>query len=266
MIYDLQKASIMKRISAFLLDFVLMSIIITGSILLLYQITGYENFADKLNERNAEIEAKYNIAQITQEYKITVDSFQLLTEEERNALPEDVRDRLSNCILERTTDNEYLNYLMILLNLMLLIISLSFFIAFLVLEFFVPLLPKNGQTVGKKVFSLGVVRIDSVRINTFSLFVRAIIGKYTIGTMVPILMIFMILFETALIIPVAILLLILLLQIIMIVTTKTNSLIHDSISSTVVIDMQSQMIFNSVEDLNAYKLRIHKEDANRSSY
>jgi hypothetical protein len=42
-------------------------------------------------------------------------------------------------------------------------------VACALLEFLVPYLLKNGQTVGKKMFSLGVMRVDGVKISTFSL-------------------------------------------------------------------------------------------------
>lgn len=266
MIYDLQKASLMKRFSAFLLDFVIFSIIFTGCLLIFHHITGYSNYADLLMERKSEIEAKYDIPSFEEEYKINIDSFQLLTDEEKNKLPENVRNSFADCIQEINTDEEYGKYLLILLNLLLVIISFSMFFPFLIVEFIIPLLFKNGQTLGKKIFSIAVMRIDAVKISPLTLFVRAILGKYTIGTMVPLLMVFMLLFTDAVLIPLAIVLLVLLLQIVMIITTKTNSFLHDVLSSTVVVDFQSQMIFNSVEDLNAYKLRIHSEEAKKADY
>ena len=98
------------------------------------------------------------------------------------------------------------------------------------------------------------------------LFVRAILGKYTIGTMVPILMVLALMLGAPPIMPLSVLLLVLLLQIVFLITTKTNSLIHDSLASTVVVDFQSQMIFDSLEAKNQYILRIQNEKAeNRQS-
>ena len=57
-----------------------------------------------------------------------------------------------------------------------------------------------------------------------------------------------------------------LIQIILLIVTRTNSLIHDTLSSTVVIDFASQMIFDSVEAKREYQLRIHKEEAEKSDY
>ena len=139
-------------------------------------------------------------------------------------------------------------------------------IAFVILEFIVPLLLKNGQTIGKKVFSIAVMRVDAVRITPLVLFVRSILGKYTIGTMVPLIMLLTLLFGATPLMPIAILLGVLIIQILLFIFTKTNSLIHDSLASTVVVDLQSQMIFDSVEEKTEYQLRLHNEAANKANY
>ena len=64
--------------------------------------------------------------------------------------------------------------------------------------------------------------------------------------------------------PMAVILLVLLLQVVLFITTKTNSFIHDSLASTVVVDFQSQMIFDSIEAKNEYILRLHAEDAEKA--
>ena len=265
MIYDLQKASLMKRFSAFLLDFILFVILFTGSMLIFHQVTGYNDFADSLTDRKTEIEAKYDIPEIEEKYKVNPASFQLMAEEERSKLPSDVLDKLIKCTNELNNDEEYLKLLLIMVNLILVIVSLSLLLPHLVLEFIVPLIFKNGQTLGKKVFGIAVMKTDAVKINTLTLFIRTVLGKYTIGTMVPLLMVFMLLFGTGVIIPIAVILLVLVLQVVMLVTTKTNSLLHDVLSSTVVVDFQSQMIFDSVEAKKEYQLRIHNEEADKAN-
>ena len=56
------------------------------------------------------------------------------------------------------------------------------------------------------------------------------------------------------------------LEIFTIATTRTRSTIHDLVSDTVVVDMASQMIFDSEEELIAYKTRIHEEEVNKREY
>ncbi len=86
-----------------------------------------------------------------------------------------------------------------------------------------------------------------------ALFIRAVLGKYTIETMIPVLIIIMIYFGSIGIIGPVVLGLILLLQLILLAATSNNSLIHDLISDTVVIDMASQRIFDSESELIEYE-------------
>ena len=65
------------------------------------------------------------------------------------------------------------------------ITTLSTLIAFLLLEFAVPLMLKNGQTLGKKIFGVAVVRVDGVKVSPVMVFARGILGKCTIGTLAP---------------------------------------------------------------------------------
>jgi len=60
--------------------------------------------------------------------------------------------------------------------------------------------------------------------------------------------------------------LILLLQLILLAATSNNSLIHDLISDTVVIDMASQRIFDSESELIEYEKKIHAESVGKSPY
>ena len=60
--------------------------------------------------------------------------------------------------------------------------------------------------------------------------------------------------------------LILLLQLILLAATSNNSLIHDLISDTVVIDMASQRIFDSESELIEYEKKIHAESVAKSPY
>ena len=43
------------------------------------------------------------------------------------------------------------------------------------------------------------------------------------------------------------------------IATKTNSTIHDILAKTVVVDLSSQMIFDSEEAMIDYKTKLHAE-------
>ena len=151
-------------------------------------------------------------------------------------------------------------------SLTMVIVSMSILFSYLIWEFFIPLRLKNGQTFGKKIFGIGVMREDGIKVTAPLLFIRTILGKFTIETMVPVLIIIMLFFGTIGITGLLTLGLILLLQIILMIATRTNSTIHDVLAKTVVVDLSSQMIFDSEEALVEYKKKVHAEQAARQTY
>ncbi len=266
MIYDLQKASMMKRVSAFLLDFILVIILVTGFMWIISSITGYDDYSNSLSEKMQAIEESYGIPAITEKYEIDIDRYAALSDEERNKYPEDVKKVLEDCINDINSNEEIARVYMMMISLTILMVSLSLFFAVLIVEFIIPLIFKNGQTIGKKVFALAVMRIDGVRISPVILFVRSILGKYTVEIMIPVIIILMMFFGVGSIVTLGVVVLILLFEIILVIATKTNSFIHDVLSSTVVVDLPSQMIFDSVEAKIEYQARIHNEDAKNAKY
>jgi hypothetical protein len=63
-----------------------------------------------------------------------------------------------------------------------------------------------------------------------------------------------------------VLLLLLALQVGVMIYTKTNSCLHDLLAASVVVELSSQMIFDTEEDMLAYKKKIHADAADRASY
>jgi uncharacterized RDD family membrane protein YckC len=123
----------------------------------------------------------------------------------------------------------------------------------LILFFAVPLFFKNGQTLGKKMFGLGVMRTNFTKLTSPILFARSIVGLYAMETMAPLLFTVMIFYGMLGGVGVITIGLIFALQILVMSVTKTNSSIHDLLADTVVIDFASQKIFDTEEELAAYK-------------
>jgi uncharacterized RDD family membrane protein YckC len=153
-----------------------------------------------------------------------------------------------------------------MINLTLTVVSVGILLSYLVLEFAVPMLLKNGQTVGKKIFGLGVMRVHGVKMNGVAMFIRTFLGKYTLETMIPVLVVIMLLFNMTGLMGTLLVLGIGLTQIIMMIVTRTNSTIHDMLADCVVVDLSSQMIFDTEEELLDYKKRMSAENAARESY
>ncbi len=266
MIYDLQKASIMKRFSAFLLDLVIFVMLFIGILFLGSTIVNYDQYMDDYLAISQSVKEEHNIKAIEDEYGILFNDYGQMTTEEIELIPQEVRIAYDKCYEVLETHTELSRLMAIMVYLALAIFSISMLLTHLILEFFVPLLFKNGQTIGKKIFSIAVMRVDGVRITPFLLFVRTIFGKYTIETMLPAIMLLLFLAGFDLIVCFAVVLLIFLIQVVLLITSKTRSPIHDYLSSTVVVDMQSQMIFDNEDAKREYQLRLHKEAVEKAPY
>lgn len=254
MICDLQKASLWKRISSFLFDIIMLFVVAVGMALVVSVIIGYDKQMDKAKAYQTEYESKYGI-----DINISTEDYNNLSEEERVKYDEAEQ--------AFSTDGRVLKVYDMMFNMSLIIVTLGFLLAYLILEWVVPLIFKDGRTLGKKFFGLGVIRTNTVRAKPSVLFVRMLLGKFTIETMVPAYIIIMMFFGVLnAAIALFIILGIIILQIIVMCTTKTNSLIHDLISDTVVVDMSTQMVFDSEEEMIEYKKKIHAEEVSRAKY
>lgn len=267
MIYDLQKASILKRISAWLLDFILVVILAAGVMWLMSVITGFDGYYNTFSSYRDEFRRQFYI----EKTGTSAEEFDRLTEESKAEVLKNFYDNLDEETIVGFNE-EFSEFLVqhdggikahnMLVVLPFLITSVGLLIPVLVFELIIPLCLKDGRTVGKKVFNLGVVFKNSVKVTPAAMFVRAVLGKYTIEIMVPLLLLFVI----SGIVGIVVMGMLLIMQIVLLIATKTNSLIHDVLSNTVVVDMQTQMVFNSVEELTKYKEDLHQEEANKAQY
>lgn len=250
---DIQKANMWKRISAGLLDVILLSVVVAFLAMFLSSILGFDTYNNALDDCYSKYEAEYGIS-----FDITMDDYNAMTQEQID-LYNDAYESFS-----QDADAIY-NFNMIV-RLTITIASISILLGYLGLEFVVPLFLKEGRTLGKKVFGIGLMRTHGVRVNPIALFIRTFLGKFTIETMIPVLIILMILWGTIGIVGPLVIAGILLLQLILLATSRTNSMIHDRLSDTVVVDMESQMIFDTEDDLIEYTKRLHAEKAAKQVY
>ena len=250
MAYDLQKASMWKRISAFLFDGIMLGILAVLIAWGLSALLGYDGYNRTVNESYERYSQEYQV-----DLRMTLTEYEAMSAEEAQRVDE-AFDALN-------ADTKALRAHQMMLQLSVLIISLGFFFAYLAWEFFIPLKLGDGQTVGKKIFGLGLMKTDGTRVRGPALFIRAILGKYTIETMIPVLILLMIYWGTIGVVGPVVILLILLTEIILITATHTNSLLHDLLANTVAIDEASQKIFETPEEAAAFKAQIAAEAAQR---
>lgn len=253
MVSDLQKASLLKRLAAAIFDGILLSILAVGFAFLLALVLDYNGANAKLDAAYEQYESQYGV-----EFEISQTEYEALTEQQRQ--------NYDTAYQALTADPDVLYTYNLVINLTMLITTFGILLAVVALEFVVPLFLKNGQTVGKKVFGIGLMRTDGVQMNTMQLFTRTVLGKFTIEIMIPVYLIIMIFFNSIGITGPVILALIALAEIVALSVTRTNSMIHDLLAGTVAVDLASQTIFRTTEDLIAYQKKAAADRAARSPY
>ncbi len=253
MIYDLQKASMWKRASAFLFDFIIWVTVAVGVAALLSAILGYDTHLNNMQTGYEKYEKQYGV-----ELRIS--------QEEYNAKTAEEKALWDKAFAELSKDQEVLYAYNMVVNQSFLIVVFAVFFAFIILEFIIPNIIGNGQTLGKKIFGIGVMRTDGIKVVPMLMFIRTILGKFTVETMIPLFIFMMQMFGIAGFYGTLVTGFILLAQIVLLIATHTNSPIHDLLSQTVVVDMASQMIFENQEEMIAYKEKVHAEKVARQTY
>ena len=253
MMFDLQKANMTKRISAFIFDFIITLTLAVAFGTVISFITRYDSHYEACMTVISRYEKEYGIL-----YSIDENEYTSLSEAGKKNY-----EALCNAI---SSDNDFIYHNHCYLNLSLLIVSLGLFLGVLVVNYIIPLVLKDGKTFGKKIFGLGVMRTDHVRVTPLFIFIRTILGKYTIEIMVPVLLAFMIYFGMIGSLGTVFILVLLTVQIICMIVTKTNSCIHDLLAGTVVIDFPTQKIYETREEMIAAKEKIAAEKAANAAY
>ena len=254
--FDIQRADFWKRISAFLFDTTTVGVVILSIMTALFGIFKYDDYARIVEQVEKEYVAEYGIKE-----DITYEEFAALTEEEKEIY--------YACDEARKKDHRLIASYQMLSSLQFALPSVSILLGCLITEFAIPLFFKNGQTLGKKAFGLGVIHTNGIRMRTQAHFIRTIIGKCLIELLVPFWFFMMIwggkLHPT---LGLGMIGLMFLLELFLVINTRvrTRSTIHDLISDTVVVDFCSQMVFETVDDLMAYKTRIHEEEVRKQRY
>lgn len=259
MIYDLQKASMWKRISAFLCDIILFAIVTVGLALLLSTILGVDTQQEKMVSICSQYVEEHGLNSFMTKEELEGALSISMTEERYNTLTEEQKAAFNEASEALFTNEEYLYAYGMVNQLILLVITFSILIATLLLEFVVPLLFKNGQTVGKKVFGVAVMRVDGVKVSPLILLVRALLGKYAVETMIPVFVLLSLILGTASIVTLALLLLLAIAQVALLIFTQANTPLHDMLAGTVTVDFASQMIFDTPEELLEYKKQLHAD-------
>lgn len=272
MIYDVQKASVTKRFAAFLLDIILIACLAVGFMALVAVIckydTHYKTYTTIVTDTQKQVIEEYKTSHGV-DLGISKEDYDKLTAQEQekfNIAAKEAGEELNKRLMQNET---YVKESMLVLSFTLMMTTIGIFLSVFVLEFVFPLIFKNGQTIGKKVFSIAVMHTNGVRVRPFSMFVRAILGMYVFEIMVPVLVGIMMFFNILnIIIGTCVLVAILILQIAVFISTRntTKSFLHDLMARTVVVDLSSQMIFDSEEERLEFVKAEQRELEERNAY
>lgn len=276
--FELKKIGIVKRASALLLDAILLAVLATGFMFLISLMCNYSHEQQLASQYYKEWEQfrKDYIEDVAEFYGfkyvadgdnytitdsngkiVSIDEVMLALDESggNHAETAEAYQKFKALPSAKVVNLKY----QYVYNLMFLIISLGIFLAYFVLEFIIPLCLKNGQTIGKKVFGICLVRPTCVKITAPNLFARTILGKFAVETMFPVLLVFLLLFGGIGIMAIILLVALAILNIVLFFATKNRTPIHDLFANTVAVDMSVQMIYQSDEELVEKKSLQHKD-------
>lgn len=254
MTQDLQKASLFKRIFAGLFDGMIVVIIAIAIATLLTSVLGFEEQTRQLDGFYTKYETQFN----------TSLSY---TAEEYEALSEQEKANLDAAYEALNADEEAVQLFNMLIHMILLTVTGSLLAATLLVELLMPLLLKNGQTLGKKTFGICLMRTDGVKVSAMQVFVRTVLGKFAVETMIPVYIGVRLLWGGGIdLVSLILVMALAIAQVISIFATRTNSLLHDLMAGTVAVDYASQQIFGSQQELIEHQKREAAERAAREIY
>ncbi|MDE7406145.1 MAG: RDD family protein [Clostridiales bacterium] len=275
--FELRKIGIVRRASAALLDVILLVVLTTGFMFILSLICNYsanEKLSYKYHDEWEGFRKAY-VAEVAEyygyDYKTTGNNYTITKDGKKSSLSalmtslsdskgQDAATKAAYDASLELTPAEKVNWQSeYVYNLLFMMTSIGLLLAYITLEFVLPIIFKNGQTVGKKVFGICLIRPNCVKINNLSLFARTILGKYAIETMFPVLLVFLFIFGGIGILALILLAALALLNIVLFFATKNRTPIHDLLACTVAADMRVQMIFQTEDELVEKKALAHRE-------
>ena len=253
MVYDLQKAGLWKRIAAWMFDGILTAILAVGLGFLLSSLLGYDSYSQTLDAAYDRYEQQYGIV-----FEITQNEYEAMTDAQKQ--------NYEAASAALTADPEAGYAYNMTLNLSMAIFSVAVLVSVLLWEFALPLYFGDGQTLGKKIFGLCLVRTDCVRMNKLQLFARTLLGKFALETMLPVYIVFLTFWGVLGMTGTVILFALGIAQLLCLGISRTNSALHDLLAGTAVVDKASQIIFRDTEELLEFQKRVAAERAARQPY
>ncbi len=264
MALTVQKASLWKRVSAYLFDLIVTVMLTVGFATVLSALLRYNDYSDAVQRYYTQYETEYK-AEYEEKYGVDFD----ITQEIYDGYTDAQKERYQNAQKEYAAavnkalqaNQEAMNAYQKVFGFSFVIVSVGLLIGVLTVQFLPALFFHNGQTLGKKIFGVAVMRSNCVRVSDSVTFIRALFGAYAIETMFPIALLLLTYFGVMGSVAFITVGLLLLLQVGVLVGTKNHCAIHDLLSDTVVVDMATQRIFETQEEMLNYVKALQAEEA-----
>lgn len=210
-----------RRFGAFIVDLCLVIFLTVMIALPLRGVSGYTAASEKMDAIFNSIASQHGV-----DINITNQQYNALSEEEKLAVDAALKDISEN--------EEAAELYSKTVKLTMIITFASLFVAVVILELVLPLIFKNGQTIGKKLMRLEVRRRDGSSVNFVTLLLRSISGKFFLDYGLPVFFFFSMLYANAGRIPLVGLLLLATAQIVSIAVTSDRRALHDILAGTYV--------------------------------
>ncbi|MDY4788607.1 MAG: RDD family protein [Bacilli bacterium] len=224
--YTIQKPSFFKRVVALIFDIICVTFLFVAvENLVSHPIVNAAYNYDELDHKYEEKLVEHGIGYFDEK---DGNKFKL------NELPEGQTDYDWTSFRK---DEDALYYEGMVSNLNLFKITLDALLSELIVFCIVPLILRNGQTLGKKLMHLGLISTNEVKVRSWNVFARYAIGIFALETMISLF------FFTFFIFPLP-----LILSFIFAVSSKRGMALHDYIGGTIVIDMNNTVILDTVEE------------------
>ncbi len=239
------KAPPIKRFAAYLIDLVLLLAITVGISVGMWSAMNLQSYTEGLQPYYEKYEQEFGVDFDASPYELGEKEL-----EKYNAAYEAMdKDPEATAIKNK------------IMSILLISAAVGSLAGYLILEVMLPLIFKNGQSLGKKIMGLCVMHKDHVRISVMQVIYRAILGKYFIGTLVPMALLAMQNFKIWIISGSTIVAVIAMTQAFIVLLSQANCGIHDKLFHTVVADFNQQYIFNSREERRAYDRELEERES-----
>lgn len=240
-VYTLNKASLARRFCAWLLDIILMVTLAVGIMFLTSLIVGYDKSMNKLND-----------------YYRTHEVY--VTDEKGNETfcelnPNDDKDPCNVAWKHFGSDKNAVNQYQKVNQLSIIILSVGLFFSIMILDFGMPLIFKNGRTIGKRLMGVSLISINEVKVTNRQIFIRALMGEFLVLAMIPTILIFLAMISNGGLIYTLFFMIIEIANIGTIFITKSKQNLPDLIAKTIPVDTASQIICSTPEELSKLKYK-----------